>query len=1036
VSPETPKYKQGEVVRRKSAPDKVGQVREARWNEQAEEWTYRVQFGGAINSVPESDLEYLPEIRDAWEDLARGRVDGPHTLHRLLTFERLRKPPTRLAASFGVARARLLPYQFKPLLKFLENPLQRLLIADDVGLGKTVEAGYILKELLARQPLERVLIVVPARLKLKWKTELEKRFDEVFETVGRAEIRDRFLDPIGRGREAPTFRWIASYESARAPDIEQALRELQPTLDLVVLDEAHRVRNFEAKQHQLARALANCADALLFLTATPIQTGRENLFALVNLLDPDQFARQDVFEEQLEANRPIVRALNALRGTVPQIRIVRSELQKLTANPLTKSLTSGSLFQMILDRLDHDELDRAAIVELQRDISAMGLLSQILSRTRKVEVLPDRPSRHAQAVEVDLTPEERRVYQSASLLSMLMKPWTSGWGASMAALMALRMTASCIPAAIRYFRERVGSTIEEFVSNTSVLMDEDRPDDVEAAGAAARDGFWDTLRDVLENPPEKDSKFERFWEAIQTIWSDDRKRHARQRKIIVFAFFRRTLEYLAGALGDRGINYRLIHGGLAMNERVEAMDAFLDDDAGVQVLLSSEVGSEGLDLQAASVVVNYDLPWNPMVVEQRIGRIDRIGQRSPTLTIVNLVLKHTIEDEILMRLYNRIGIFEETIGEIDPILGERVQNLIHEALENALTPQEMQAKAEEAAQAILNRQRDVMSLERDADQLIASDQAFLDEINSLIGDRRVPASSELYRFIKSFLEGRYPGSEFPQDVLTESARIHLHPQLASDMLQSRHTDQDWKHFTYRVQAGGFWATMDPDTYLQRPRGELISLHHPLVRFACSHMGDSEERLHRTFTVQVPSETTEPGEYVLLLREFEIGTPSQPDRLRRELRPLWWSSDSKTILPADEGQALYVQMLDHAGRWEVEPADSGALSDARDALESAAAALEADLKRKEKALASARAERRRSTQRATLEAKVTVARNRLSGLRSRRSAEFALRMAEAKLAREEGRLAAFERDTDAPGALLIESRDVAVARVLVVREGQR
>jgi SNF2 family DNA or RNA helicase len=375
-----------------------------------------------------------------------------------------------------------------------------MLIADDVGLGKTIEAGYILKELQARQPIERVLIIVPARLKLKWKTELEKRFDEVFETVGRAEIRERFLDPLTRGREAPTFRWIASYESVRAPDIEQAFRELQPTLDLVVLDEAHRVRNSETKQHQLAKALGGCADAFLFLTATPIQTGRENLFSLLNLLDPDEFARRDVFEEQLEANRPVVRALRALRSSPPNLDAVRTEIYKLRDNPLTRSMTTGPFFRIVTERLEAGELDRAGLVELQRDISAMGLLSQILSRTRKLEVLPDRPTRHPQSVEVDLTPEERKVYESAALLAMVLKPGGGGWGASMAALMALRMTASCIPAAITYFRQRAGSTIDEFVRKASVLMDEE--EEAEESGPLASDtrtGFWESLKDVLES---------------------------------------------------------------------------------------------------------------------------------------------------------------------------------------------------------------------------------------------------------------------------------------------------------------------------------------------------------------------------------------------------------------------------------------------------------------------------------------------------------------------------------------------------------
>ena len=118
---------------------------------------------------------------------------------------------------------------------------------------------------------------------------------------------------------------------------------------------------------------------------------------------------------------------------------------------------------------------------------------------------------------------------------------------------------------------------------------------------------------------------------------------------MVFAFFKRRWDTCTRRLAQAGIECRLIHGGLSIDDREQAIEEFFTDDA-VRVLLSSEVGSEGLDLQAASVVFNYDLPWNPMVVEQRIGRLDRIGQRSKVISIVNLVLENTIEDRILLRL--------------------------------------------------------------------------------------------------------------------------------------------------------------------------------------------------------------------------------------------------------------------------------------------------------------------------------------------------------------------------------------------------
>src|SRR5262249_34966909 len=207
---------------------------------------------------------------------------------------------------------------------------------------------------------------------------------------------------------------------------------------------------------------------------------------------------------------------------------------------------------------------------------------------------------------------------------------------------------------------------------------------------------------------------------------------------IVFSYFRGTLRYLERRLAELQVSTRVIHGLIPVPEREQLIDEFLRNP-NIRVLVSSEVGSEGLDLQQASVVINYDLPWNPMVVEQRIGRIDRLGQESPVLTILSLVLSDTIEDRILYRLYERIGIFEETIGEIEPILGEQIERLAVAALRNELTPEEQERQADQAADAFLREQREGRTLQQQSDQLIAGDQAFLDEIQSLIGERRVPA---------------------------------------------------------------------------------------------------------------------------------------------------------------------------------------------------------------------------------------------------------------------------------------------------------
>ena len=839
-------------------------------------------------------------------DLLDGRVEGAGAFQRLLTFERLHRPASRLATSFGIARAKLLPYQFKPLLKFLDNPAQRLLVADDVGLGKTIEAGYILKELRSRQQIERVLIVVPARLRTKWKNELERRFDERFDIVRAADFRRGLLDRLARNTEPDPFSWIISYESIRLPNIAQALNTYRPGIDLVVLDEAHRVRNAETQQHRVAASLARCANAMVFLTATPIQTSRENLFQLLKLLDPNTFSRADVFERQLDANRPVVRALNAIRRNPPSYDDARMELDRLRTNELTASLAASPFVSSILERLDSRPTERQPIVDLQRDITELGVTSQILSRTRKVEVVTDRPQRKAQAIMVRLTPDERAVYDSVVLFLILINPASSGWGASMGALMALRYTASCIPAALEYFRSKIGDSIDTIAREAEKLTDDGEEGEAQEDGSSseASETFWQKMQRVLQTPIQVDSKFEQFWSALQEVWRDDGAADRPRRKVIVFSFFKRTIHYLSSRLEGLGIAHRWIHGDISILDRETRIEEFLDA-AGPTVLVSSEVGSEGLDLQTASVVVNYDLPWNPMVVEQRIGRVDRIGQESPVISILNLVLENTIEDRILYRLYQRIGLFEETIGEIEPILGGQVQQLVEEALRASLSPEEQEHRADETALAFLHQQKDAKTLQQAADQLIAGDQAFLDEINSLMGERRIPSASELLRFLRTFVEARYPGSTLPRPVVDEVADVILQPQAASDLLNGMPADADVRRIAFKIQSGAFQALFNADAHLRRPRSELLSAHHPLLRFATNELASREDGLHRTFALRVRSSELDAGWYVMAVQEFEIAGGQE----RVELKPLLWRVGASAPVPNDLAQATFVKLLD-------------------------------------------------------------------------------------------------------------------------------
>jgi SNF2 family DNA or RNA helicase len=278
----------------------------------------------------------------------------------------------------------------------------------------------------------------------------------------------------------------------------------------------------------------------------------------------------------------------------------------------------------------------------------------------------------------------------------------------MAAVTAYRYTASCIPAAVEYFRERLA--LGELLPGTRELSKEEEKEFLEAL--KGQDEEWEAGIDVTKElgriiqhilsrcpAPGKDSKYQALLAVINKIWDFDRVAKNPRRKIVIFSYFRRTLEYLRKQLSIQSIATRVIHGDVPMSERLDYIEEFLASSE-INILLSSEVGGEGIDLQRASVIVNYDLPWNPMVVEQRIGRIDRIGQMADKMVIVNLVAEGTIEQRILLRLYERIGLFREAIGELDDIIGPMdLQNLLVDALRGDLSEEQIQKRIDSTAKA-------------------------------------------------------------------------------------------------------------------------------------------------------------------------------------------------------------------------------------------------------------------------------------------------------------------------------------------------
>jgi SNF2 family DNA or RNA helicase len=205
-----------------------------------------------------------------------------------LTIARIENDNRSTVHTFKSQRILFEPYQYKPLLKILDSPDRRLLIADEVGLGKTIEAGLILTELQARRPLERVLVVCPSRLRDKWREELNRKFDQDFDILTKSTLY-QYIERLRQNPRRGQLRGIVSMQTLRNADVRTSLVAEVGHLDMVVVDEAHHARNPSTQTSEMLRDLGDLADCLIFLTATPLHLGNRDLFTLLNALRPTEF---------------------------------------------------------------------------------------------------------------------------------------------------------------------------------------------------------------------------------------------------------------------------------------------------------------------------------------------------------------------------------------------------------------------------------------------------------------------------------------------------------------------------------------------------------------------------------------------------------------------------------------------------------------------------------------------------------------------------------------------------------------------------
>jgi SNF2 family DNA or RNA helicase len=448
-----------------------------------------------------------------------------------------------------------LPHQLEAAQQVIEEMNGKAILADEVGLGKTIEAGLVLKEYMIRGLAKKVLILVPASLVSQWTHELNTKF----------------LIPAVAQKKSYVWEQcdvvVTSINTAKRDPHRSIIYE--QNYDFVIIDEAHKLKNPKTKNYEFVQNLKK--KFCLLLTATPVQNRIDELFHLVSLLKPGHLGNESVFFERFKKDKRSV----------------------------------------------------------QNSVHLRELVKKVMIRNRRKDTGIEWTKRKVQTILIEFSDSERKLYDQLSTI----KEEYDHFVQSAISILTLQREACSS-------REAVFFTIKNMLEKNEGLSPY----------------FAEKMNELLQavNEVQSNAKAEKALELIQNI----------NDKVIIFTEYRATQMYLQWFLKQHGITSVPFRGGFKRGKKDWMKELFQNH---AQVLIATEAGGEGINLQFCHHIINFDLPWNPMRLEQRIGRVHRLGQ-TKDVHIYNFAIKGTVEEHILKLLYEKIRLFEQVVGELDEIL--------------------------------------------------------------------------------------------------------------------------------------------------------------------------------------------------------------------------------------------------------------------------------------------------------------------------------------------------------------------------------
>jgi len=535
--------------------------------------------------------------------------------------------------AMNVSKIDPLPFQIEAVYGYiLKLPLIRYLIADDPGAGKTIMAGLIIKELKLRGIVRKILIVVPGHLKDQWKRELKDKFQEIFEVIDRSRMDASYGDnPWSKEDQV-----ITSIDYAKREEVLPSLSSSE--WDLTIVDEAHKFTAYQygekinkSERYKLGEVLSRNSEHLLFLTATPHKGDPENYRLFLDLLEPGFFAKTELLDESIRnGDNPLF------------IRRLKEDMRDFNGKPIFKPRYPITIKFNLTDKEKalYNELSRYVVTEYDKAVSRTGKRNIAFA----LLILQRRMASSTFAVLQSLKRRKNRL--SEFLMAAELPP-------------ILSKTVN-----IEDYEEAEESGRWETEKEWETVSFAENKEDLKKE-IAIIDKLIQSAEDIISEEIEK--KLIELKKSIEEGFKKIKETGGNER-ILIFTESRDTMDYLHKKIRTWGYRVNCIHGGMALTERVEAEKTFKND---TQIMVATEAAGEGINLQFCNIMINYDIPWNPNRLEQRMGRIHRYGQQYEVY-IYNLVAQDTREGEVLVKLFDKLDEIRNAMGneKVFDIIGQ------------------------------------------------------------------------------------------------------------------------------------------------------------------------------------------------------------------------------------------------------------------------------------------------------------------------------------------------------------------------------